>query len=196
MISLGRSRRLSLLLFFLLLGLFFRSRTLLLDQDVFSQVLCLPVEFNGLVNGLQRVLVELCCRVVVASFTTEEGCHANCRLVAHANVVLGLRTHLVLEVRHPSDNDESQVKCFDRAWFGCNTTLNLAGIKLWQTNANTITLLDARNRFAEHLHRLDLFVLLESWKFDCVSDGCGTGKHRPSHDGSLALDLEAVIDCE
>lgn len=57
-------------------------------------------------------------------------------------------------------------------------------------------MLNRLDRFPEHLHRLDLLVLLECWYLNRVTNGCRSCKDCTRDDSPLTLDLEAVVDCK
>lgn len=103
---------------------------------------------------------------------------------------------VVCEVGNTSHDDNRQIKCLHRSWLCCDSSFNLGGVELGKADADTVTLLDTSDRLPKHLHRLDLLILFQSWKFNSVPDSGCSSQDCPSDDSALALDLETVINGE
>jgi len=64
---------------------------------------------------------------------------------------------------------------------------------LWHTNASPVTLLDLLDWLSKHLNRSYLFLLLQIWKLNHITDFYLTLKTSTSQYGALTFDLEAVV---
>lgn len=126
----------------------------------------------------------------------KEGNLSDCSLMAHRYMELLLILDISHEVRDPSNDCEGQIGRLDRPRFGCDTSFNRLGLKTGQTNTYTVSLLNRLHGFPEHLHGLDLLVLLQGRQLDGVSHLGFSCKTRPCDHSSLTFNGETVINCK
>jgi hypothetical protein len=108
--------------------------------------------------------------------------------VPNRDVQLHLGCQLARIVRHSSHNDDGEVARTNRPWLGSDTTLNCTGVQLGNAHTDTVALFDSFDWLAEHLHRLDLFVLLESRQLNNIADFGFACQDGSSNDCPLTLD--------
>ena len=80
--------------------------------------------------------------------------------MAYCDVEFCFVLHCLCEIGYLSDLGQYKVSALQRLRRGSDPSLDQSRVKLSHTYADTVSLLGCLYWLAEHLHRLDFFVLL------------------------------------
>ena len=179
-------------LFFTLFDLLFLR---LLWQIILRIILQRSVKLPLMPRRLQKTRVELhIAHLTFRMRIAEESHSSHGRLVTHRDVNLRFGLHFLLKVGDTFYYGNDKISCFHGPRLRRQSPLNRISVQPSHTDPHTITLSNIRHRFAEHLHRLDLLFEFLEGEFDGVAGFGLAGKNGSGDDGSLAFDLETMIN--